>query len=401
MKYAYFIKADPTANNNKYYEMKEDPNGRTFTATWGRIDHTRTEKEYPMSKWNSVYNRRLKRGYKDVTEYHAEPTTSAIENNDIVHAAPEVVTIFRELKTSTTKSFEENYTATSVTKTMIDDSQDALNQLAHSMIQHHWLNFNNTLIELFHIIPRRMTGKVVDYTLPISSPDEKFLYNEAQKFLTKEQDLLDMVRAKYKTVNTISPGDTGDFFAELGIAVAPIDRDEKDVILKKLGANAHQFVSAIRVAHAESLNSFIEIGKRIPENLRLEWHGSRTENWLGILSSGLVLYPTSAVITGKMFGYGLYFAPKARKSMGYTSLENSYWARGSKRYGYLGLFHINLGRQKDVYNNYGNSSLNAEKLAREGYHSVYAHAGRSLYNDEIIVYQEPQSTIGYLVKIKG
>ena len=36
-------------------------------------------------------------------------------------------------------------------------------------------------------------------------------------------------------------------------------------------------------------------------NTKLLWHGSRNENWMSIISNGLLLNP-NAVITGKMFG---------------------------------------------------------------------------------------------------
>ena len=32
-----------------------------------------------------------------------------------------------------------------------------------------------------------------------------------------------------------------------------------------------------------------------------------------------------------MFGHGLYFAPRAKKSIGYTSLNGSYWSGGMDR----------------------------------------------------------------------
>ena len=44
----------------------------------------------------------------------------------------------------------------------------------------------------------------------------------------------------------------------------------------------------------------------------LLWHGSRTENWWSIFKNGLTLN-NNAIVTGKMFGQGLYFAPKAEK----------------------------------------------------------------------------------------
>ncbi|MFR1480267.1 MAG: hypothetical protein ACLSB9_33645 [Hydrogeniiclostridium mannosilyticum] len=86
---------------------------------------------------------------------------------------------------------------------------------------------------------------------------------------------------------------------------------------------------------------------------KLFWHGSRTENWWSILRTGLVLRPTNSVINGKMFGYGLYFAPRARKSVGYTSLRGSYWAGGHSNYGFMALYEVVYGKPYDVSDNIG------------------------------------------------
>ena len=79
-----------------------------------------------------------------------------------------------------------------------------------------------------------------------------------------------------------------------------------------------------------SLSSTESIKTSIHKNKKLLWHGSRNENWMSIISNGLILNP-NAVITGKMFGQGIYFAPKSRKSFGYTSYDGSYWARGNSK----------------------------------------------------------------------
>lgn len=54
-------------NNNKYYDMREKPDG-TFDATYGRIGATATTINYPMSKWDSTLNSKLRKGYEDMTE---------------------------------------------------------------------------------------------------------------------------------------------------------------------------------------------------------------------------------------------------------------------------------------------------------------------------------------------
>ena len=66
-------------------------------------------------------------------------------------------------------------------------------------------------------------------------------------------------------------------------------------------------------------------------NTALLFHGTRSVNVRGIMKEALRLPKTlvGVVITGAMFGPGLYFADDWKKSAGYTSLQNSYWSRGS------------------------------------------------------------------------
>jgi poly [ADP-ribose] polymerase len=135
----------------------------------------------------------------------------------------------------------------------------------------------------------------------------------------------------------------------------------------------------------------------------LFFHGSRNENWLSILENGLLLRPSNVVISGKMFGYGTYFADKAQKSLGYTSSRGSYWARGSSNEAFMALFEVHLGNslEVDAFESWC-SRLDESSLKKKGnYDSVFAKAGKSLRNNEFIVYNQNQANIKYLVQLRG
>lgn len=53
-------------------------------------------------------------------------------------------------------------------------------------------------------------------------------------------------------------------------------------------------------------------------NVRLLWHGSRTEYVPSILKNGLLIAPRGSILTGQMFGKGVYFADMAGESLKYT-----------------------------------------------------------------------------------
>ncbi|KAJ9057124.1 hypothetical protein DSO57_1025556 [Entomophthora muscae] len=60
---------------------------------------------------------------------------------------------------------------------------------------------------------------------------------------------------------------------------------------------------------------------------KLLWHGSKVENYFGILSKGLRAAPIAAASTGYMFGKGIYFADVFKKSVNY-SVSNSERSKG-------------------------------------------------------------------------
>ena len=84
------------------------------------------------------------------------------------------------------------------------------------------------------------------------------------------------------------------------------------------------------------------------------WHGSRTSNWLGIVSNnGLQPKYPGAHNTGSMFGAGAYFANKAMKAYGYTSADDAIWTNGDPGGRaeaekvdaiYFGLYQVRLGK---------------------------------------------------------
>ncbi|XP_060519943.1 poly [ADP-ribose] polymerase [Cylas formicarius] len=62
--------------------------------------------------------------------------------------------------------------------------------------------------------------------------------------------------------------------------------------------------------------------RKLP-NRKLLWHGSRTQNFAGIISQGLRIAPPEAPVTGYMFGKGIYFADMVSKSANYCCTNPS------------------------------------------------------------------------------
>jgi poly [ADP-ribose] polymerase len=118
------------------------------------------------------------------------------------------------------------------------------------------------------------------------------------------------------------------------------------------------------------------------------------------MKTGLLIRPSGAVHTGSMFGDGIYFADKAQKSIGYSSLRGSYWAHGGDNKAFLALFDVHLGNQKEILHHTSSCySLSDKVLKTEGFDSVFAKGGADLRNNEYIIYQPEQCTVSHLIEI--
>jgi poly [ADP-ribose] polymerase len=391
-----------TANNNKYYNLF--PEGNQFRVEYGRVDATKTTAYYPMSKWDSQIKSKLKKGYQDVTDLKkdlVEEVSSANPESPYKEIENAVIkAIVDKLQSLARETINKNYTvkASAVTQDMVDVAQKIIDELANNSATVE--AFNDNLLKLFTIIPRKMSD--VRYYLADKTDD-------FSKIITKEQDLLDVMRGQIyvkpeieHTVEVEKKQQT--ILEELGLVMEETTRDDVALIKTLMNESADKFRKAWRVTNLKTQERFDKFVKENDiKDTRLLFHGSRSENFWSIIKTGLVLRPTNAVITGKMFGYGCYYAPKCAKSIGYTSLSGSYWAHGGNNTAYMALFDVAYGTPYDVYNfdsKYYNLDYNKLQQFKFGANCLHAHADKGmLRNDEIVVYKEDQMTIKYLIEI--
>lgn len=389
-------------NNNKYYNMF--PEGSNFRVEYGRIDVTKTTKTYPISKWDSTISSKLKKGYVDVTDLKkdlVEEISSANPESpykEIENVA--VRAIVEKLQNLARETIQKNYTvkASAVTQDMVDAAQKIIDTLASSCST--VKEFNDNLLKLFTVIPRKM-GNVRDY---LASQQEDFA-----KIISKEQDLLDVMRGQIyiksenESVETVEKK-SQTILEELGLEMEEATDDDVAMIKFLMNESAGKFRKAWKVKNIKTQERFDKfVAENNIKDTRLLFHGSRSENFWSIIKTGLVLRPTNAVITGKMFGMGCYFSPKCQKSIGYTSLSGSYWVRGNNNVAYMALFEVAYGTPYNVYNfdnKYYNLDYNKLQQFKPCANCLHAHADKGmLRNDEIVVYKEDQITIRYLIEI--
>jgi poly [ADP-ribose] polymerase len=388
-------------NNNKFYYMT--PMGDEFEAEWGRIGVTSTKTRYPISKWKSQYNSKINKGYKDVTNL-VKVTKSSSTHKSI--ADKQIAQLFDRLMNFAKKSVTDNYTISSeaVTQIQVHEAQDLLNSLTSmAVVGSTKQMLNDLFLELYAVIPRRM-NKVQNFLVQVDVKTQDDL-QKVRTMIDNEQKTLDVMAGQVSIGATDATNTVPDstILDSLGITVESVTDTDVQLIKKMMGfSDAQEFRAAYRVSHKESRDRFTNfMGTASNKKIELFWHGSRNENWISILQAGLKIRPANAILTGAMFGNGIYYADKYRKSANYTSLNGSHWARGTQNSAFLALLDVHVGKQYEITKHSSECyNLNAEKLKKKGeYHSVFARSGYDLINNEYIVYTPNQSTIKYLVEV--
>jgi poly [ADP-ribose] polymerase len=371
-------------NHNKFYHMTDNQDG-TFTSHWGRVGAKGSKKIYPMSQWDKIFKAKTKKGYRDISSLKVDNGTAAqIPDQVIRQLVDSLVSMAKQVVA------QQYVNGETTTQAQIDEAQKIISSIKQAIRRKSSVDvYNRLLIELYTAIPRKMK-KVQDHLITH--------WSQIQDLLQNEQDLLDILQGQIG-VQTQS-GQT--ILEAMGLEIQ--EASDTDVtLIKKLMASESRgkFKRAFVVINKKTQERFDEhIAQAQSTRTRLYWHGSRNENWWSILGGGLMMNPSKVVRTGDMFGRGIYFASRCKKSMGYTSLSGSYWAKGTSTSAYMALFDVHIGRQMRIKKHssmcYG---LDSQTLQAQGYDSVFAEKGADLINDEFIVYKEEQCTVKYLVEI--
>ena len=253
-------------NNNKYYNCF--PEGDNFRVEYGRVNSTKTTTSYPMSKWESQISSKIKKGYKDVTDLKTalveEIKTDGTKYKDIENES--VRRIIEKLHSLARDTVKKNYSVSSasVTEEMVYEAQLVINNLISIKSVN---KFNDELLKLFEIIPRKMDN-VRSYL--IKSIDE------IDKVISREQDLLDIMRGQIVTKSTATENKAKEIdnsgitiLDEMGITMEECSTEDTAVIKKLMAESAYHFSRAWKVTNLKTQKRFDDFIKanNIKENL--------------------------------------------------------------------------------------------------------------------------------------
>ena len=379
-------------NNNKFYEMKFE-GCSTFTATWGRVESTSKSKTYGYGEWDRIYNEKVNKGYKDVTEMVSVTVDKTKTPEKIADVGIPMVDMFlTRMKAYTDGLVAKTYSVkcTSVTQTQLDTAQKLIDDLVIlEKKKATKSDVNKVLLELYSIIPRYM-GKTTDYLMPSIT---------LKNIIGQEQDNLDAMTSQVKMYNPVSSKvsletvkKSRSLLSMLNITMdIAKDTKEIDYLLKQL---KKEKVKCIFEVNKPKEDTDFEAWKasRKDQSTKMLLHGTKNASVIPILEIGLKIRPSGNFqFSGKAYGNGNYFSEVTDKSLGYTS-----WGEKDR---VLLVYEVHTGNPF-VYGGWyrGNSfELNLKELTSRGYDSTYVKAGSGLLNSEIIAYSEKQNRIKYII----
>ena len=387
--YLQLINAD--ANNNRFYRMRQE--GNVIIVEFGRNGATPVTQKKPVSLWDVIYNKKIAEGYVETADLHIVEKKE-VQNEKYAPIKDSMVRKFfddichyanKELKTKYLVSWSD------VTEEQINKAQELIKKIDNCT---DLKKSKELLLELFAIIPRKMKY-VADY-LPSSLCEMGII-------LQREQELLDVLAAQVsQDIILKNKSKEITILEALGLEIRPVTTKEEEQILKFLSAeSAPRYKRAYRIKNKKTDDRFYAYMKEhgmTDKNVSYLYHGSRNQNYYGLMTQGPLLNP-NAPITGKMFGQGIYFANRAKKSINYTSLRGSYWAGGTSNQAFLAVYKVAYKNAMDVScHTCEMTRYTAKKIAP--YDAVFAHGGADLINDEIIIYNEAQCTLQYLIELQ-
>ena len=134
------------------------------------------------------------------------------------------------------------------------------------------------------------------------------------KKITQEQDTLDSLSSQ---IQITTSGDNVSINDLLGANVNIATSDEVDFCAKIINPtlnSSHKIFKVFKVENKKTNKAYEDwLAKQDNKHEEFLIHGTRNANIFPILSSGLILRPTDAYFSGKIYGEGTYFSAHAVK----------------------------------------------------------------------------------------
>lgn len=357
---------------------------------------------YNISEWDNILNRFILQGFVPI-DNKKRKEKEIVKKTDFYIPDKTFEPILSRFVQLNDEYFEEEYS--SKIKLMnpknLKKAQDILIYLM-SNSDLSIKEFNDNLLEMWTIIPRRQNnlyGKIAH--------DKK----DYQNILTEEQTKLDILANALKSKKDIV--ETTDFLKSNGINEHHVEDKAEIEFIKDLMTDKKDLYSqAWNVVNDKKENDMLNFlsNNNLDESaISYLWHGTLESNIWSIIKNGLYLNPelikSDVRICGKAFGYGLYFAPYIYKSMAYT--QSCFGdGRHANNKSYILLFKVATGNPYYIYKEGGKRPNTWSDFHKDhpDKHCCWAESGQGDFRlrwDEVIVYQECQASLAYVVELNS
>ena len=407
---------------NETVEIKYNEETNTFTESTGATKvrfgpKAGRKTEYPIEMWDERISMYL-RNYELATTEETKKKTITFEG-DYKHIVNRAINAFvnsivqannEMIRTSYTKDIDD------IPKECLNTANDILIYLQSNIENITKQDYNAKLRELFIVFPMAVSKS--DHYF-IDTIDREQMKETVSKLQEKVDGIMQMLAS-----SSVIPNNDKTILEANDVEMREVTEEEEEKIKEYMSDQSENFVRAYKVTNHKTEKRFNEFcakeGLTEKKGISHLWHGTGYENLWSIFKSGMYLNPAlikaGVRICGKAFGYGIYFAPYCRKSMGYTSSSAAIHRGGNGgRGGYLLLFKVATGDPYYIYRHRdGQGRLKVPQHWADfhkdnpGKLCTWAEAGqigdatiRRLCYDEVIVYQESQCTIEYVVEFSN
>lgn len=419
---------DPTANSNKFYiaeiHVSGAGKGFRFYACHGRVGAKGRALAEPFhslidaqKKYNAKVREKKRNGYVEIdiaVSTRGSDQGQKIVNQSAIQGVIDTKAVSKQASTLTSKVadlvkhiYEEANQAVSLSLTGsvksdiraplgnlgingINAGRNLLQRIANAIRIGDINSVRYGSIEYYKYIPRKLPSDIRDETT--------WILNTIQR-ITKEMETLDLYEDALRMLPVMGLSDLDTKYNALNCDIQFItDPTLLEYINHKItSTHAPNHSYRLRVVNAFEVNmkNAPQFDDRVGNVVKL-FHGSRSANLVGILSSYLKLphdVGSDVIKTGAMFGPGIYFASDCTKSANYAYGS---WAGRPNKYktAFLMIAEVAMGNvhKTQVPYNY--------RQPPTGYHSVMGQKGAHLINNEFIVYNPQQVRVRYLVEVE-
>lgn len=405
-------------NSNKFWTGRLYDNGDAETL-WGRVGYAGDSKMFPGAGRDFLEKKKRekqKKGYTQLKTVGGPASAVVSESKHVGNHELRQIAKSQILKSSNptldrlidrlvqanvhkiTSSTQITFNSSTglfstplgiVTPEGITEARNLLPQINQFIARHDWTspNLSRLVSSYLRIVPQAVGMKL----------NMQNLFPDLQS-IQKQSDLLDSLESSYQAMQSQPATQTNGkpvekvFSVDMDVLTDSRERDRINRWYETSKKDMHNYGGIkIREVYKVNLHEMTNRFETKTTPIQEFWHGSSQANVLSILKCGLKISPpATAAIAGSMMGRGLYGAPNSSKSLQYTLGR---YGQGSGDSGWLFVVEFGLGK---IFNTYDACPNGPPR----GYDSLWAKAGRSLYNDEVVVYRESQAKIKYLLECK-